>query len=62
MIKHIASVLPVAAFLVGTVATADDLYFGLADGNTDLSVGNLMAQRGTEGRIGVQPGVGGGPD
>jgi|GEM_PF-3856970 len=37
---------------------ADDIYFGLADGNSDLFSGYPTREQRTEDRIGMQPGVG----
>jgi hypothetical protein len=58
MNKSIRFPLAIASLAFASLTMADDLYFGLADGNPDLSSGPATSERRTEQRIGVQPGIG----
>jgi len=58
MNKSIRFPLAIASLAFAPLTMADDLYFGLADGNPDLYTGVPTSERRTEERIGVQPGIG----
>lgn len=58
MTKSIRFPLAIATLAFASLTMADDIYFGLADGNPDLYRGGPTSERRTEERIGVQPGIG----
>jgi len=58
MIKSIRLPLAIATLSFATLTMADDIYFGLADGNSDLFSGHPTRAQRSQDRIGTQPGVG----